>query len=324
MSDALLTTRDAITGYWDGKQSIVPKSNKGKTALETAINKKIELPAPGAGMGADPYLGKIKMQAQAAILDTLLTSTPKFNPITNGCDITVGKHMLISLTRPRTQVFMDQLDWVRAYTDLRADRISEIFLQLDDMASFFGAQAYLDSGRRKYTLMMMDIARSFATHLEIPLKYYCRAPRPIDFAMEVQPVIQTPDHSSFPSGHATEAFAMATVLYRLSTGKSAGDGVDEMALPFRLAHRIAANRTVAGVHFPVDSRAGAFVGCAAGELIYAVATGKKATTVSYHHGDTSADFLLSNFDLKAQSTEVNIGQQNQVAANLWKKATAEW
>lgn len=70
-------------------------------------------------------------------------------------------------------------------------------------------------------------------------------------------MIQIPDHSTYPSGHAMEAFAIATVLHCLSTGNGPRHGVKEQALPFRLAHRIAVNRTVAGVHFPVDSLAGA-------------------------------------------------------------------
>ena len=78
-------------------------------------------------------------------------------------------------------------------------------------------------------------------------------------------MIQTPEHSSFPSGHSTEAFALATIVHRLMTGKSAAHGLKNSHIAFRMAHRIAVNRTVAGVHFPVDSAAGSKLGCVLGE-----------------------------------------------------------
>ena len=95
-------------------------------------------------------------------------------------------------------------------------------------------------------------------------------------------MIQTPDHSSFPSGHSTESFALATVMNRLLQRKSALGEVDasetatdlnNAAQSFRLAERAAANRTVAGVHFPCDSAAGAVLGVALGEAVYALACG---------------------------------------------------
>ena len=96
-------------------------------------------------------------------------------------------------------------------------------------------------------------------------------------------MIQTPDHSSFPSGHAMEAFAVATVLHALDPAQrwtkggevdpGAAAGAAARTMPFRIAHRIATNRTVAGVHFPVDSLAGAYLGCFIGEALMAAVFG---------------------------------------------------
>jgi membrane-associated phospholipid phosphatase len=360
MSDALLSARDAVTGFWDGLPDVMPRQEMN-AALDQTFNLNlsaravlaltdeeltrtygITLPTLRATKQTilahylqnrgtrtpriakdDAYLWDIKTSSQAVLVDALLKSRVSFDGADGWCTIKVGGKDLIKLTRPNEIFFVKQLDWVRAYADLRGDRVAEVFLQLDDMASFFGAQAYLDSGRRKYSLMMLDLARSFSTHMELPAKYYCRAIRPVDLAAQVQPMIQTPDHSSFPSGHSTEAFAMATVFYRLMTGKSAAEGIFEQALPYRLAHRIAVNRTVAGVHYPVDSRVGAYLGCITGEYLYTLATGGNLSTVTVDPGQEDDDFLLSNFDFKPIATATMVSTIGPLAA-LWQKALAEW
>ena len=39
-----------------------------------------------------------------------------------------------------------------------------------------------------------------------------RCYRPVEYNAEVQPMITTPGHGSFPMGHATQAYAVAHVL----------------------------------------------------------------------------------------------------------------
>ena len=88
-------------------------------------------------------------------------------------------------------------------------------------------------------------------------------------------VIPTPEHGSWPSGHATQAFTAATVLAALQGGAGR---VEVMAdsQTFRLAARIAANRTVAGMHFAADSAAGAMLGITIGRYLAARATAGQA------------------------------------------------
>jgi hypothetical protein len=81
-------------------------------------------------------------------------------------------------------------------------------------------------------------------------------------------------------GHATQAYAVAHVLKKLL-------GLDPNPLApkyptvinqlERQAARIATNRVVAGVHFPVDSMAGRMLGVALGEYFVGRCTGNTVT-----------------------------------------------
>jgi hypothetical protein len=83
-------------------------------------------------------------------------------------------------------------------------------------------------------------------------------------------MILTPGHGSLPSGHATEAFMTARVLEALLA--PAGDSLLHDQL-MRQAARIAINRQIAGVHFPVDSAAGQVLGLALGDYFVACCKG---------------------------------------------------
>ena len=91
--------------------------------------------------------------------------------------------------------------------------------------------------------------------------------RPVEFSESIQPIIPTPGHGSFPSGHATEAFMMVRLLTALLP-----DGVAKYEKMLnRIAARTSINRTVAGVHFPVDTLAGQHLGHALAEYILCLA-----------------------------------------------------
>src|SRR5205823_4062756 len=76
------------------------------------------------------------------------------------------------------------------------------------------------------------------------------------------------------SGHATETFISALVLLRLLQASGTApynvfaDQQSWALQLMRLASRIAINRTVAGVHFPVDSAAGAVLGLTLGQYFF--------------------------------------------------------
>lgn len=319
--------QDALVGVWQGEAPLNP-----------------EMPLNGADSSDVEYLGTI---GRVRLMDAELAPLFWVSGDVGRATVHSTDGPLLQINRPSTAFFKDQMPWVRAYSDLRIDRIGEINVQIDDLMSFYGGIHYLSGARRKKTLELLYAAYRLTLRLEVTVKHLCRSPRPVDYSGDVQPTIQTPDHSCYPSGHATEAFAIATVLHRLMTGEGPSKGIADRAMPFKMAHRIAANRTIAGVHFPVDSAAGAAMGCAVGEAFTALACGKLADAVPpkapvFVPVDTNDpqpntrapkfvfnaadDFLLSSFDGQYQFPVVKavpVKKPKTILSRLWAEAAEE-
>ncbi len=79
-------------------------------------------------------------------------------------------------------------------------------------------------------------------------------PRPYQILSGVNLPIGQDEGSSFPSGHATRAFAMAALI-TMQKGK-------KYALLLLLSAGVAVSRVIIGLHFPSDVLAGGFLGIA--------------------------------------------------------------
>lgn len=316
LSHALAVTQDATIGYWRPDPATIP-----------------DPPVP-SHLNSLEYLSPIR-RGQILLGDlagrfAVVPGAPDGDGLAHKATVSVGATEICTVQAPTLDTLKRQLSWVRNYADLRDDRIAEITIQTGDILSFFGSVSLLNLSRRKKTLELLTIVQSLAIHLEMQVKHYCWRPRPIDFAEEVQPVIQTPDHSTFPSGHAVESFAIATVLHRLKTDASASDGISDPAMVFRIAHRIATNRVIAGVHFPVDSAAGAVLGCTIGEAVHGLAIGDDLYTASYEQGAAQlpddGDFTLPWLAESYPDTPHadSAAGKSDLFATLWRAARDEW
>ncbi|MGL4319540.1 MAG: phosphatase PAP2 family protein [Paracoccaceae bacterium] len=261
----MTTSAEGIMGYWDGQ---------------------VGPPYPAWPVGWGSF-ARLQGDARMAVLQHDLAPLFRVSQaaVAGPCTVNVaGLGALLTLTPPTTAQLAAQLPHVRAAADLRADRLPEILAQQGDMLSFYAAHFRLHPDARKWTLVLLAAVYEAVLIPEMRLKFHASLPRPYDFASEVQPIIGTPAHSTYPSGHATEAFAFAAVLCGLrQLAKGSADPVNAViaelsgpngatrseTLPFRLAARIADNRTVAGVHFPVDSAHGALLGLTCGLSVLA-------------------------------------------------------
>ncbi|WP_405402284.1 phosphatase PAP2 family protein [Paracoccus sp. Ld10] len=164
---------------------------------------------------------------------------------------------LIRIDRPDLAQLRDAAAMVGHYAELRPDRAPEIQVQTSGLMPFFAAIRPLEPSRNPATLEMLTRALDLTTAAVMRVKLALACPRPGQFSDLIQPMIACPSHPTLPSGHATQAFCLATLLTRLDDPAAPLQARDPL---FRLACRIAVNRTVAGVHFPVDSASGAVLG----------------------------------------------------------------
>ena len=167
----------------------------------------------------------------------------------------------------------EQIDKVLRAAVEREDRLPEILSQADGLMAFFCNLVGVHPARAPITFGLLNIAHRWAEPLVMALKNQVAARRPDAASTRVVPVIETPAHGSLPSGHATIATLMARLLTELMYARFGLDHPKVLQLD-RLARRIAFNRVVAGVHFPIDSRAGYALGLQLSGHFIALADGR--------------------------------------------------
>ena len=91
------------------------------------------------------------------------------------------------------------------------------------------------------------------------IKNWAARPRPYDFFEDLTLIIERQHDFSFPSGHSTNSFACAWVIFRMAKKRY---GVPALIL----AILIALSRLYVGVHYPTDVLAGAAIGILSAEI----------------------------------------------------------
>jgi membrane-associated phospholipid phosphatase len=224
-----------------------------------------------------------------------------------------GPTALVELTRPSTaSFFKKQLGFVQSWAELRDERSAEILTQIDNQLPFIAAATGLNISRKKYTTEWLMVAVQFTIEVELMFKHAFACYRPVEFSPQVQPIISTPGHGTYPMGHCAQAFATVTALSGLlgihpsmPTAPSPNPAFTQLRLQ---ARRFSVNRVVAGVHFPIDASAGQMLGLTLGEVflqrcgITGVQCFKRTFTPTGAGDDPSNDYLGDGPDVPSGGT----------------------
>ncbi|WP_234854448.1 phosphatase PAP2 family protein [Paracoccus everestensis] len=242
---------------------------------------------------------------------------------------------LAKITRPDVADFANAAPLVVNYAELRSDRMAEILAQQQYLIPFLASILPLDPVRNPALAEMLELGLALVTPVVMRVKLALGCPRPNQFSDRIQPMIPEPAHPTLPSGHATQMFTLATMLSLLDD--PAAKVVSDSQI-YRLACRIAINRTVAGVHFPIDSAAGAVLGIQLGRYLMARGSNGQLGSATFDGGafnggaGTPRDFhyailnqMVTNQD---PSTRFNDDATTARPAPLWtslcQRAAKEW
>lgn len=173
---------------------------------------------------------------------------------------------IATIVRPaRAYTFQQQALRVESWAALRSERTPEILSQIGPQFDFWSSVANLNPAYAPFSRELVAVALALASSVVQRVKLSLVVPRPADFSPRVQPMFDAPGFYAYPSGHATQAFMVARLLKVLTRpdGSDQGTTHDELSLQLaRQAERIATNRVVAGIHYPIDSAAGCALGMA--------------------------------------------------------------
>lgn len=197
-------------------------------------------------------------------------------------EVRVGSRTLLTMARPDAAHFARELKQVLSLASLREDRAPEILAQIDGQWAFWAQLLPFRLVQTPTVVELMNLAIQFSVSVELRLKHAFACPRPHQLSHAVRPMITTPGHGTFPMGHATQVEAVRELLIALLDGVGwpvPGGGVHG-GLPFaevsaEWCARVAENRVVAGVHFPVDGVAGCFLGRLLGRHLVGALSGQR-------------------------------------------------
>ncbi len=82
--------------------------------------------------------------------------------------------------------------------------------QIDPQYAFWSSIVYLHPDRTRRTLELINMVLQFCVYVEMRFKHALACYRPVEYNAAVQPMITTPGHGSFPMGHATQTYAVAS------------------------------------------------------------------------------------------------------------------
>lgn len=267
---------------------------------------------------------------RAALADFELLTQVSFEPPADGASPAIlsgAGGEIVRITRPPIDLFRTQLADVDALAASRDRRSAEVLTQVAPPIAFYASVVNLRAHRHRRTMDLVNAAIVFANTTVMRFKHSFACPRPSEFSAAIQPLVEVPPHASFPAGHACEGQVIASVLAALIPN-AAGSKLGEMLRS--VAFRIAENRIVAGLHFPVDNLAGRLLGDALASYFLS-----RCSARIWHAGHFKpvADAALAKAldgeppfgGHQCESSEARpMSAPNRILAQLWADALQEW
>ena len=243
------------------------------------------------------------------------------------CQLLVGTadQQTLDVVRPDVSVFRAQLADVIADAELREDRAPEILMQTQGVNAFFATVLPITAARTPATLQLLGIANQAAIFVEMQMKHVFACARPHEYSPQVQPMIATPGHGTYPMGHGCEAQVTARLLAALTQSASVDDPAwHSMRHQLdTLAERIAENRIVSGVHFRVDQWAGKALGDALAEYVMAFSNEASSPTLPVRVYDPAGGASEAVTGTPVAVTLPAADLRREMCL-IWKRARAEW
>lgn len=291
-----------------------------------------------SGMPMDRFefeYGRLELDFRMRMAETEFFEGLQFTsvPASGACTLSYRKAdgsyaPLVIVKRPKFDTFAAQVDAVMADAQQRNTFFSTMLIEQDPPEPLWCSMLPLDPVRTPETIHLLRVALSVASAVVQRFKIALACPRPYEYSSDLQPMLTTPGHASFPSGHSTQAFMCAHLIAEHAVGRAP-------LLKERLqaqAVRIAKNRQVAGIHFPADSACGRVLGQTLAEYFMARLFGKAFATRGFDGEVFYKDDPLKDPDLKTVFTDFALGAGAAPAApdpcsvltQMGKAAAKEW
>ena len=120
--------------------------------------------------------------------------------------------LIAEIQRPAQTTFEEQIPLVLSWAELRNERATEIMAQIDPQYAFWSSIVYMHPDRTKRTFELINMVLQFCVYVEMRFKQALACWRPVEYNAQVQPMITTPGHGTFPRVTGRNTYAVAYVL----------------------------------------------------------------------------------------------------------------